>query len=246
MWDKVKHIKDIILMAVAIFFLFGALVMLSIDFTGTIAFGVISLICFFFSKDLLFSYIKKSKLKKAKEEQELKLIEIEKELELKTMKAQSEIVAKKIELERKEQLAEIEKEAAHTQKIKNAIIDINLLSNGIEFEQFTVGLLKKLGYINVTSTQASNDYGIDVLAEKEGIKYAIQCKLYSQPVGNKAIQEAYSGKMYYNCHIGVVLTNNTFTRNAKQLAESNGILLWDKNKLEEFIKESNFTLSNMN
>ena len=39
----------------------------------------------------------------------------------------------------------------------------------------------------------------------------------------------------YNCHVGVVMTNNYFTAGAKQLAEKNGILLWDRDKLQQMI-----------
>ena len=102
---------------------------------------------------------------------------------------------------------------------------------GLEFEKYCADLLKKNGYQKVEVTKASNDYGIDILCEKDNIKYGIQCKNYSSQLGNKCVQEAYSGKQYYGCHVGVVLTNNYFTHNAQQLAKKNGILLWDRNTL---------------
>ena len=111
--------------------------------------------------------------------------------------------------------------------------------DGLAFESYIGKLLVKLDYRNVKVTKASGDYGIDVLAEKDGIKYAVQCKNYQSPLGNKCIQEAYSGKQYYNCHVGVVATNSTFTPNAKNLADKNGILLWDRKKLKQMIDEAN-------
>ena len=63
------------------------------------------------------------------------------------------------------------------------------------------------------------------------MKFGIQCKCYDTDIGNKAVQEAYSGKAYYNCHVGVVLTNRYFTRSAVELAQKNGILLWDRSQL---------------
>lgn len=111
--------------------------------------------------------------------------------------------------------------------------------NGIEFEEYMGKLLTKLNYKKVKVTKASNDYGIDVLCEKDGVKYAIQCKNYQSPLGNKCVQEAYSGKQYYNCHIGIVATNSTFTSNAKKLAEKNGVLLWDRNILKKMITLAN-------
>ena len=113
---------------------------------------------------------------------------------------------------------------------------------GEEFEKYCVAILKKNNFINVRQTKSSGDQGVDILAEKDGIKYAIQCKCYSKPVGNHAIQEVYSGKNYYNCHIGVVLTNQNFTESATILATKTNILLWDRNVLNKLI--SSITLSN--
>jgi restriction system protein len=49
------------------------------------------------------------------------------------------------------------------------------------------------------------------------------------------VQEAYSGKSFYNRHIGVVMTNQYFTAAAKEAAKKTGVLLWDRDKLEEMI-----------
>lgn len=106
---------------------------------------------------------------------------------------------------------------------------------GEEFEKYCVAILKKNNFINVRQTKSSGDQGVDILAEKDGIKYAIQCKCYSKPVGNHAIQEVYSGKDYYNCHIGVVLINQTFTESAITLANKTNILLWDRKVLNKLI-----------
>lgn len=108
--------------------------------------------------------------------------------------------------------------------------------NGLEFENYISHLLKINGYKEIEITPASGDFGIDILAKKDDIKYGIQCKNYSSQVGSESIQEAYSGKQYYNCHVGVVVTNNYFTKHAKQLAEKNGIILWDREKLKEMMK----------
>ncbi len=102
---------------------------------------------------------------------------------------------------------------------------------GIEFEHFCVELLLKNGFDSAYATQASNDYGVDVIATKDNVKYAIQCKLYSSHIGNKAVQEVSAGKEYYKCHVAVVMTNNYFTANAITLAQATNVLLWDGDKL---------------
>ena len=106
---------------------------------------------------------------------------------------------------------------------------------GLEFEHYCANLLKKNGFSDVEVTKGSGDQGIDIVAYKDGIKYGVQCKCYASDIGNKAVQEAFAGRTYYNCHVAAVLTNRHFTKSAKELAEKNGILLWDREKLESFI-----------
>ena len=109
---------------------------------------------------------------------------------------------------------------------------------GREFEKFCAQLLERKGFIDVNITKASGDFGVDILAEKEGVTYAIQCKRYADPVGVKAIQEAYSGREYYDRMVGAVLTNQYFTAPAVEAAGKLKILLWDMGYLEQMIEES--------
>lgn len=111
--------------------------------------------------------------------------------------------------------------------------DLVASMSGHEFEEYCANLLKLNGFSSVEITKASGDQGIDIIAYKHEIKYGIQCKLYSKPVGNSAVQEVYAGKDFYNCNVGVVLTNNTFTASAIELAEKVGIILWDGKFLKE-------------
>lgn len=108
------------------------------------------------------------------------------------------------------------------------------LMEGHEFEAFCAELLKQCGFQNVEVTRGSGDYGVDILAEKEGITYAIQCKCYNAPVGVKAVQEAYAGRDYYDRMVGAVLTNQYFTQPAMEAAKKLKILLWDRERLESF------------
>ncbi len=96
---------------------------------------------------------------------------------------------------------------------------------GLEYEHYVANYLRGRGYYNVKVTQGSGDYGIDVIATKGGIKYAVQCKYYSNPVGLHAIQEAVAGINHYSCDSAMVVTNNLFTQAAETLAEENGVVL---------------------
>lgn len=49
--------------------------------------------------------------------------------------------------------------------------------NGLAFENFIVELLIRNNYSNVIKTKASGDFGIDIIAEKENIKYASNVKI---------------------------------------------------------------------
>ena len=108
---------------------------------------------------------------------------------------------------------------------------------GHDFEYYCAELLKKRGFIDVTVTKGSGDYGVDVLAEKDGVTYAIQCKAYTAPVGVKAVQEAFAGKEYYDRMVGAVLTNQYFTKPAVGAAKKLKILLWDRGYLDSMIEE---------
>lgn len=108
--------------------------------------------------------------------------------------------------------------------------------DGHQFEYFCADILRKNGFSNVTVTQGSGDHGIDILADKYGISYAIQCKCYSSDIGNAAVQQAHTGKSLYHKDIAVVLTNRYFTPQAKEEATALGVKLWDRDKLNEMIE----------
>lgn len=111
--------------------------------------------------------------------------------------------------------------------------------DGHDFEYFCAELLRKNGFSDVKVTKGSGDQGVDILAKKDGIKYAIQCKNYASHLGNTPVQEVNAGKFFYNCHVGVVITNSTFTQGAKALAQATGVLLWDRAVLTRMMEQIN-------
>ena len=111
------------------------------------------------------------------------------------------------------------------------------LMEGRDFEHYCAELLRRRGFQEVEVTRGSGDYGIDILAEKDGVTYAIQCKRYNAPVGVKAVQEAYAGRDYYDRMVGAVLTNQYFTQPAAEAARKLKILLWDRGYLESMMEE---------
>ena len=117
---------------------------------------------------------------------------------------------------------------------KFASINFDALS-GHDFENFCAELLRKNGFEKVEVTRASGDHGVDIMAHREGIVYAIQCKRYESNVGNAAIQQIYAGKAIYDADIAVVLTNRYFTKQAEMEAECLHVKLWDRDRLRKFI-----------
>lgn len=104
-----------------------------------------------------------------------------------------------------------------------------------EFEEECALILCRYGW-NAYTTKKSGDQGVDVVAEKRGKKIVLQCKLYNRPVGNKAVQEVFSGKEYYKANFAAVVSNNEYTPSARELAKNCNVLLLslsDLNNLEE-------------
>lgn len=129
-----------------------------------------------------------------------------------------------------------------------AVERINFYNNefdymeGTDFEQYCAMILRENGYTTEV-TPASGDYGADIIAKHSGIIYAIQCKRYSSDVGVDAIYQVTSGMKYYHANIGIVLTNQHFTRQAKELADAIGVVLWDRESLIDLITNANIDIT---
>lgn len=110
------------------------------------------------------------------------------------------------------------------------------VQDGLEFEVLCTQILTAKGYENVELTPTTGDYGVDIFAEKDGVRWAFQCKYYTNPVGVRAVQEIYSGRDFYICH-GRRCYDRTacFTKNAVTLANELNILLWDGNMLDKLL-----------
>lgn len=106
------------------------------------------------------------------------------------------------------------------------------IESGYNFELYLENLFKRLGY-NVETMPPGPDQGGDLLIKKNGRITVVQAKYYSSPVGNRAVQEVVSAISYYNGDVGMVVTNNRFTKSAIELADANGVELVDGNKLNK-------------
>jgi len=109
--------------------------------------------------------------------------------------------------------------------------------DGHLFENWAAAALSGFGW-DAQVTAASGDQGIDVIATRQGRKLGLQCKLYSSPIGNKAIQEAHAGKAFYGAERVGVLSNAPFTSSARDLAAATGVLLLSHHDIPELFEKA--------
>ncbi|MFH0892485.1 MAG: restriction endonuclease [Candidatus Falkowbacteria bacterium] len=106
-----------------------------------------------------------------------------------------------------------------------------------EFEEYITDLYRRLGY-KTEKVGRSHDHGIDVIADKDGIRHYIQCKKYiTSKVGEPEIRNfvgSLTGKLARGK--GMFITTNIFTEEAEQWAKDQPIELIDGNELIRLIK----------
>ena len=122
------------------------------------------------------------------------------------------------------------KEQARREALLTLTIDQVDTMGGVEFENYVEALFRRDGY-KTQNTPRTGDYGVDLLAIKNGQRIAVQCKRYKNSIGQEAIREVYAGMQQYNCTIGIVITNSHFTKHATVLATTTRCILIDREKL---------------
>lgn len=94
----------------------------------------------------------------------------------------------------------------------------------VGYEQFCSSLLENIGF-SCELTKATGDQGADIIAARGEVRYVFQCKKYGASVGNKAVQEVIAAKMHYQADVAAVVSNADYTKSARQLASTTGVLL---------------------
>jgi hypothetical protein len=111
-----------------------------------------------------------------------------------------------------------------------------------QYEAYCAEEMKRHGW-DAAVTRGSRDQGVDVVATKAGVRVVLQCKLYSQPVGNKAVQEVVAARNYERARFGIVVSNNSYTAPAQALASANGVHLLHHRELaglEALLRKSTY------
>lgn len=105
-------------------------------------------------------------------------------------------------------------------------------AKGIAFEGSCIAILESRGWL-CDSTPKSGDQGADIVANRGPLRFVIQCKDYKGSVGNDSVQQINAAKTFYQAQVAAVVTNSKYTKSAKHLAESTGVLLLFENDLHE-------------
>lgn len=101
---------------------------------------------------------------------------------------------------------------------------------GSDFELHCAKILQSAGW-TVLHNGKTGDQGVDLIAEMNGLRVALQCKRYAGSVGNTAVQEVFAGHRYEACEVAAVVSNAKFTASAVQLAQTLNVLLIDISEL---------------
>lgn len=114
---------------------------------------------------------------------------------------------------------------------------INKMS-GFEFEKLCQTLMIKFGF-SVETTSQSGDGGIDLIAVSDQPfikgKYIIQCKRYSDSVGEPIIRDLYGVVADQRANKGILITTGCFTISAIKFAQGKNIELIDGEDLQKLL-----------
>jgi restriction system protein len=128
-------------------------------------------------------------------------------------------------------LLQLIEHAARSVKLDNEVADIADVTTGIQYEKYCAEALLKAGW-NARLTAATGDQGTDIVAERDGRRVIVQCKFYSSPVGNKAVQEAAAARLHERADQAIVVSNAEYTKSARQLAGTTGVILLHHDNLK--------------
>ena len=122
--------------------------------------------------------------------------------------------------------------------------------DGYGFETVMMDVFRNLGYSNVRNPSMSDDMGRDIIMEKNGVTYIVECKHFSDTkVGRPIVQKLDSAARSFetdNEKQGMVVTTNNFSQRARDYAEKVGVELWDGEKISSIAEEAGLDIYNGN
>lgn len=129
------------------------------------------------------------------------------------------------------------KELGVTAREKRAVVKAK--KSGLSFEEKCLRVMEAMGF-TATTTSATSDGGIDIVAVSTqplfSGKYIVQCKDWSNPVGEPVLRDLYGVVHAENANKGVLITTSTLTKAAQRFAEEKPLELIDGEQLEALIR----------
>ncbi len=111
--------------------------------------------------------------------------------------------------------------------------------SALDFALQCARYLEQKGYDAKPVSTGIRHTGVDVVAEKYGIKYAIRCECENdRQIESDAVRQAAAGRKEYRCDAAVVMTNTTFTDSATELAKASDVILWPSQNVESASPDS--------
>jgi restriction system protein len=107
---------------------------------------------------------------------------------------------------------------------------------GLEFEVYIAELLKQNGFHKIKLTERY-DFGVDIIAEKDDIRWGIQVKRHAGLVMASAVRQVVTALRHYGCDRSMVITNSTFSNVAERLAYANDCVLVDRKRLSKLTRQ---------
>ena len=112
--------------------------------------------------------------------------------------------------------------------------------SGAAFEKLVRQLMEQQGY-QVGNLRESNDYGVDLIANRGEVRIAVQVKRSKNRITRKAISDAVAGMKYYKCNKAMVVTNSEFTEDAREFGRGTECTLVDRKVLLEWLESASST-----
>ncbi len=129
------------------------------------------------------------------------------------------------------------------------LTDLELVS-GYEFEHILAEILSRIDG-DAQVTEASGDQGVDVVWFRDSETIGIQAKAYDKtnPVGNSAVQEIYTGvtvrESEYKVDTAAVVTTSRYTDSARKAATNSDVTLHGRDQLREWLSDAELDAESM-
>lgn len=119
---------------------------------------------------------------------------------------------------------------------KKACININEVSNDDLLSRF-----KKIGYYTRLVTQINDKRGTGIVLEKRGVKTFVHYKPHIEKICVKTMERTIQAMHYYAASQSILITGSPCSADARVLANTNSVEVWDEELFQEFIKRTDPT-----